>query len=393
MDIFTLEQSGSTYKEGKIINGLYKKLWVERYLEAGEFTLVGTPTNELREALAIGTLLSHTNTKEIMIVEDQQIEDGPSPVFTVTGRSLDSILESRVATDSGLGFNGPNNSGTAPLVLYDQTAWPYRFLDVTPPELVVELMRDQIGSGTGIRTTFRIPYIEIVNSVTTTYTSEDQDVPRGDLYSQIKDILDGIDAGLRVKRPDNTHSKIRFIVHKGENRKDTVRFSHLRGEVEKAKYFWSSRNYRNAAYISSRYQGLYMSLTAADGLTGLDRRVMFIDAQDVNKGETTSQKALIKEVLGTRAKRELRKHRLKTVFEATISPQNRYEYRKDYDIGDLVFVDGNYDISAVMRVTEFVEVDEGSGTVGIPTLESVRVIDEETDSDIDIYTMEEKGGS
>jgi len=393
MDIFTLEQEGTTYKNGEIVNGLYKKLWVERYLEPGEFTLVGTPTRELRESLAIGTLISHTNSKEVMIVEDQQIEDGQNPVFTVTGRSFDSILESRVATDSGLGFNGPNNSGTAPLVLYDQTAWPYRFEDVTPPELVVELMRDQIGSDTGIRTTFRIPYIEISNAITTTYNSEDQDVPRGDLYTKIKDILDGIDAGIKVRRPDNSHEKIRVIVHKGTNRKDTVRFSYLRGEVTKAKYFWSTRNYRNAAYISTRYQGQYVVPASGSGLSGLDRRVMFIDATDVNKGETTAQKNLIKSVLQNRAKRELRKHRLKTVFEAEISPQNRYEFRKDYDVGDLVYVDGNYDVSAVMRVTEFVESDEGNGTVGIPTLEAVRVIDEETDSDIDIYTVEEKGGA
>ena len=254
-------------------------------------------------------------------------------------------------------------------------------------------MRDQIGSDTGIRTTFRIPYIEISNAITTTYNSEDQDVLRGDLYTQIKDILDGIDAGIKVRRPDNAHEKIRVIVHKGTNRKDTVRFSYLRGEVTKAKYFWSTRNYRNAAYISTRYQGQYVVPASGSGLSGLDRRVMFIDATDVNKGETTAQKNLIKSVLQNRAKRELRKHRLKTVFEAEISPQNRYEFRKDYDVGDLVYVDGNYDVSAVMRVTEFVESDEGNGTVGIPTLEAVRVIDEETDSDIDIYTVEEKGGA
>lgn len=397
MDIITLNHSDGTYKEGRIVNGLYKKLWVERYLEPGEFTLVGLPTKYLRDALPIGTLISHTNTEEVMIVEDHQIEDdGSSAIFTITGRSLDSFLESRVATDNGLGFNGPGDNGGGPggsgKTLYDGTAWPYRFEDVTPPELVVALMIDQMDSVQAIRTSFKIPDISITHNITTHYNSEDQDVPRGDLYQQIKDILESIDAGIRVRRPNENHSKIKIQVHKGVNRKDDVRFSHTRGEVEKAKYLWSSRNYRNAAFITTRYQGLYLSLGNASTFSGFDRRVMFIDASDINKADTLAKVSLIENILKNRARRELRKHKAKTVFEATVSPQNRYTFRKDYNVGDLVYVDGNYDVSSVMRVTEYVESDEGGGTIGRPTLESVRVIDEETDSDYDPYIWDRKGG-
>ena len=135
MDIFTLEHVRSSYKNGASVNGLRKKQWVERYLEPGEFTLIGEPTDQLREQLAIGTLISHIDTKEVMIVEDHTIEErsGSAPIFTITGRSLDSFAESRVVTDNSMGFNGPNDDGP-PKTLYDGTAWPYKFTNITVPE-------------------------------------------------------------------------------------------------------------------------------------------------------------------------------------------------------------------------------------------------------------------
>ena len=90
MDIFTLEHSGSSYKNGELINGIYKKQWIERYLDPGEFTLVCTPTDEIREKLAIGTLISHIDTEEVMIVEDHEIEEkvGAIPVLVDIDESL-----------------------------------------------------------------------------------------------------------------------------------------------------------------------------------------------------------------------------------------------------------------------------------------------------------------
>lgn len=392
MDIFTLEHVGSSYKNGELVNGLRKKQWTERYLEPGEFVLVGEPTDQLREQLAIGTLISHVDTKEVMIVEDHQIEErsGSAPIFTVTGRSLDSFAESRVVTDNGLGFNGPTDSGP-PKTLYDYTAWPYKFTDITPPELAVKLLEEQLETNKATRSSFMVPHLSVLHNITTTYTRKDQDVPRGDLASQLLEILGDIEAGLKTMRPDETHDDIRLMVHKGTNKKATVRFSFAKGDVLNAKYLWSSRDYRNAAYISTRYQGLYVVLGGDDtDLTGLDKRVTFIDATDIERADTWARVAEIYSLLKTRAKRELRKKkRERNVLEAQVSPLTRYRYRKDYDIGDVVHVDGNYDVSANMRVVEYVETDEGSGSLGVPTLEAVRTDD---DSDLDIYTWERQGG-
>ena len=397
MDIFTLEHDGSSYKNGKVVNNLLKKQWVERYLEPGEFQLVALPTDELREQLAIGTLISHIDTEEVMVVEDHQIEEksGSTPIFTITGRSLDAFIESRVATDAGLGFNGKNNSGVAPKVLYDGTAWPYGFDNVTPPELAVKMVEQGLEYLKATRTPFVVPDLAVSHNITTTYNSRYRDAQRGDLASQIQDILGEIEAGIKTQRPNATpgskHTNMKILIHKGVNKKATVRFSYDKGDVVDAKYFWSNREYRNAAYISTRYQGLYLTLGSAEDATGLDLRVTFIDATDIDRAQSLSRYLEIRDLLETRAKRELRKKkRERTLLEAKVSPLSQYKYRKHYNIGDIVHVDGNYGVSSNMRVIEYVENDEGSGSIGIPTLEEVRTND---DSDLDIYTYQELGGT
>jgi hypothetical protein len=44
------------------------------------------------------------------------------------------------------------------------------------------------------------------------------------------------------------------------------------------------------------------------------------------------------------------------------------QYRKDYDIGDLVTIQGNYDTSGIRRVTEFVEIEDENGYIGYPVV-------------------------
>jgi hypothetical protein len=55
-------------------------------------------------------------------------------------------------------------------------------------------------------------------------------------------------------------------------------------------------------------------------------------------------------------------------MEATISKNSRYAYRKDYIVGDIVYVVGNYGVSQKMRVIENVEVQDATGSFSYPTL-------------------------
>jgi hypothetical protein len=54
-----------------------------------------------------------------------------------------------------------------------------------------------------------------------------------------------------------------------------------------------------------------------------------------------------------------------------IAKTSSYKFREHYDVGDLVTVNGNYDVESVMRVTEHVEFQDENGQTGYPTLSAV----------------------
>jgi hypothetical protein len=45
-----------------------------------------------------------------------------------------------------------------------------------------------------------------------------------------------------------------------------------------------------------------------------------------------------------------------------------YLYRKDFDLGDIITVLGNYDATSKMRVIEYVEIEDANGESSYPTL-------------------------
>lgn len=105
MNFFTLDVSGNRQL---VVNYLDTATWIERYLEGGEFEFTGTNVDYLLETLPIDTLVSHSETFEVMIVEEYTVEEGleEGPTVIITGRSLTTVMmENRVVTE-----NSPDHS-------------------------------------------------------------------------------------------------------------------------------------------------------------------------------------------------------------------------------------------------------------------------------------------
>jgi len=72
MDVFTFLNPTSPTKmeQGVFVNGLLSKMWVERYRQAGEFRFTAKASSGVREQLPLGAFISHTDTHEIMVVDN-----------------------------------------------------------------------------------------------------------------------------------------------------------------------------------------------------------------------------------------------------------------------------------------------------------------------------------
>jgi hypothetical protein len=379
MDIFSLEDDGvATYHNGAVINDLTTKLWIERFREPGEFTFTGPPTKELRDALKIGTLISHTNTLTVMIVEDHEINEtkGEDPVLTITGRDAGAFLEQRIATDDDLGFD-PSAA--------DGSAHPYTMPDAKPWDQAIRLMNQQISTIAN-RATFIIPHVSVIDRFPIRpgdkeahpdwFDTDEREVKRGPLSQAVIAILHEIDGGLLIERPvQGSHENIWFVVARGIDRQHEVQFSYEAGDIETARYFWSDKSKKNAAYVAARYQGKFV---LKSGFSGWARRVSLVDANDfnINPGEAgwagVSQAAKLDAMLTRRGNIRIRRAKSTELVEATISRSNQYVYRRDYNVGDEVWVTGNYDVSKAMRVSEFAETEDETGEFGFPTLSTIQ---------------------
>jgi hypothetical protein len=110
----------------------------------------------------------------------------------------------------------------------------------------------------------------------------------------------------------------------------------------------------------------------AAGPENVDLRYMLVDASDIDQqfsamptgGDLTN----VINAMTVRGKQALRNQSIVTITSADISPNARLRYGVDYNLGDLVMVDANFNQQQIMRVVEFTETEDENGTSGQPTL-------------------------
>jgi hypothetical protein len=369
MDIFkfTNPNSPTVMERGEIINKLDSKMWIERYRDPGEFTLTARVDTGMKEILPIGTYISHVNTQEIMVVENHEITEtdtDPDPEVKITGRSLETFLENRiVGSNKALPFSGDILDYPLPA----DVSW----------RQAQKLVRDHAMTGYVLNPDNVIPNMEVVGELTPGYTfvSVDRTFKNGTVHAALHSLLQVDNLGIRVCRPGPrsilgpVSVNYAFVIHTGVDRSKEVIFAYNTGEITNADYLWSNKTLKNAAFVSGKWVQVFVTT----GPTLNDRRVMLVDGTDVDKGYTAApigmffdacvaamtqmgHEALAKSNALALSKAEVRKDATKAI------------YRKDFNLGDLITVEGDYDEARTMRVSEFVEIEDSTGESGHPTL-------------------------
>jgi hypothetical protein len=367
MDILVL--SDQTYAATSLVQNVKSIEWIERYQEPGEFTITTDATDAMRNQLYLGALITHSETFDIMMIENHQIDESVNedPVLTVTGRSLFAFLENRMAT----GNNFPQkNPVTDEIFLYD-------FPKDTTINNTKKLLSEHIGTANTFGATVNaitaadtLPNVVVTATFTGSDSTREMVVKRGQLYREVARLLEEMGAGLKIIRPaPGTSGRCTWQLHKGTDVSSLVIFSADYGDLDSTKYFWSIKKKKNAALVTGAYtQTVMRSL----GGTGFNMRVLYVDAGDYDfKPVSPSEIDAATNILIRRGNEELANYPETTLLETKIVANTRYTYRKDYDIGDIVWVRGNYGISQKMRVVEFAEFEDEFGRTGIPTLRAV----------------------
>lgn len=149
-------------------------------------------------------------------------------------------------------------------------------------------------------------------------------------------------------------------------------FSPEFGTLKQMSYVESDLDFKNVAVVAGQGEGAERRIVTVGDLsaTGLDRRVLFVDARDVAE-ETEDDPpvplspAQIEESLRNRGLQKLAEHTQEVFLEGQALSQSRLVYGRDYDLGDIVTLrNREWDVTMDARITEIKEIYE-PGNVGI----------------------------
>ena len=358
---FNYTTDPTVLERGEFISKAKSIMWTERYSEPGEFEIEALMSSGLREFLPIGTLISHSDTMEVMIVENHEIkeEEKKDLIITITGRSFDTYLENRI---TGMNLARSSGPGMFEYILPADYTW----------NQAVKLINDHIVN------TFNADdaLVNVVAQTTVTGTgiSVDRTIDRGTVSQRLREILAIDELGIKTIRRNTfgvvgSSTQTIMSIFRGVDRSAKVIFSWKAGDLDSAEYLFSQKKERNSAMVVSKY----LNVMVDGGATKYNRRMMIVDADDIDGHLTAvpsgAELSDMYNKLVVRGQQALKNQNRVTISRTDVSNTSLYQYRKDYDVGDLISLDGNFGQIAVMRVVEFVEIEDENGESGHPTLE------------------------
>lgn len=350
----------------EVVNGLASKMWVERYREAGEFTLVARAYPGIRDKLPIGSFISHLDTRELMIVENHEISDDKSKdtEIIITGRGFETAMEQRIV---GSNKTFPTSGPISDYSLNADTTW----------NQAVKLISDHILASALIDDNDAIPYVDVATDIVGTGVNEVRTVKRGSLYARLLEILAVENLGIRALRPDVSGPPAAtlnslYLIHKGVDLSSSVIFSGDTGEIESADYLWSNKLLKNTAMVS----GTWVETLVTTPETWFNRRMMFVDASDIDKSYSAAPTGAtldaVVAAMQQRGQEALAAQNDVALTKIDVSKNAaKSTYRQDFNVGDIISVHGEYNTSTTMRISEYVEIEDENGRQGYPTLTAV----------------------
>lgn len=351
--------------EGRMINGATSVMWTERYRDPGEFQIVAPLSSGLREFLPLGTIISHVDTMEIMIVENHEIteEAAADPTLTITGRSFETYLDNRI-----VGMNQVRTSSTlqeyvlVPNYIWEQAIVLINAHGISAPQ--ANDIIDNIWASSGM-------------PVGSTGVYESRSIKRVGVHTALLELLAIEDLGVKTIRrntfgvgvPTHSANYTFILIHKGTDRSSSVIFSWKSGDLEQADYLWSDKRDKNSAVVVGRYVNVAVDTVGVDKFA---RRSMVVDGSDIdgvyNAPPTGQALTDVITAMQVRGRAAIANQNLVTITRADLAQVSKYQYRKDFEVGDFITVDANFGQIAKMRIIEYVEIMDENGETGHPTL-------------------------
>ncbi|QFG09320.1 minor tail protein [Arthrobacter phage Sloopyjoe] len=357
MEVYILD---NLFRRTEVLDRYQSLIWTERFAGYGDFELVVHSTPENRKLLTPGTKFVVNESDRVQTIENyenKKDEEGKL-MLKLTGRSLEQILEDRVATSGLIGLTA-------------DTDW---VLTGTPGDICRQIFQKICVDGL-LSPGDIIPFMTAgttypVDTISEPSTVIQAAIPISSVYDSIKELCDVYDLGFRLYRNQDT-SQLYFNIYAGSDRTTrqttlpAVVFSSDLDNLSNETELNSISEAKNMAYVFAKNGAL---IVYADGYSadtiGFNRRVVYVDATDV----TEPAGATLTSILTNKGMDALAKARPLQAFDGEVSQYGAYKYGVDYRLGDLVEVRNSDGVASMMRVTEQIFVSDSEGERSYPTL-------------------------
>ncbi len=305
------------YVPDELVEGYSSCIWTERFAAPGEFEIKTPHIDAMRTLLPEDTLISHLDTREVMMVENHVIEinDDGVPELVITGRDLKTMLEHRYVeskyqkkrkmrrnyTGSGglsvLLWQAFCNSTGKDVTRGDPNPWDendasdtdynWNTLDVLPNVVVSDSVIDSTGVAKRWWLTEGLlgpQFLVLMNKYKIGLRTL-RPVQGGGSYKVVTvDHTPLADRGKITQTNTDISTKLGFDLYKGVNRAEdqttnpVVSFSTLQGDLGSPQYLWSKKDYKTIVEIISSVGIGDQARAGMGGNTGWQRKVDQLDA-------------------------------------------------------------------------------------------------------------------
>lgn len=366
-------------------------IWSDRYNEVGDFEAYMPVEVSFFPDLQINRYLYLKESNKLMIIEDLSIDTDPEAGdhLTLTGRSLESILERRIVWELTT-IDGNLQNGIKRL-------------------LNEAIINPAISNRAIPNFTFRASTDKRITSLK--YSNQF----RGEnLLDVITDICKGASLGWRVL-PDWDHAPgFIFELYIGEDRSYEqtknipVVFSNRYENLLSTNYYESEREYKTDCLVVSNQEDVERKAEVSrlsPSLKGLKRREMYLgvsldletiqkppeEPEDIDKdgqvdkreramwqrkwdeynAQVQAKENSYIDQLKDAGKDALAETKVTIMFDGEIESRVQFVYGKDFWIGDIVQVRNEYEKEARCRITELVLTQDATGETLLPTFTNV----------------------
>lgn len=402
MELYTLTRN---MRNNVVIDGFNSVIWTERYYGDGDFELVVPYSREMVEATIPGTLIRLEGSPEIMIIETRTFENG---LIKIQGIGLLLWFNNRVVRRTGSHVERYWNLtkscvGEVLWYVIRQYCWdsyPGNYEAYIPgieqamiPGLTLKEF-DRYGGGP---ISIAVPYgplYDAIRGIAVTYEMGMQLLL--EWTTAHPEIYTNFEGNMYPKpNPPTADYFLAFRCWKGQDRTSNqsvypvVRFSPETDSLSNIKEVQSASQMKTLVVVYAPSNPGDLTEYIASGSTliqdtlspgysslglahsGFDCRVLEVLADDITTDQVGKSQAKLLALLNERAKLAIASNTFVQAVDGQIVKDIQFKYGVDYNLGDLVEVEGTSRAVSRARVTEYIRSQDSAGVKEYPTLSAL----------------------